>query len=95
MANWIKIEYLTGGYLVSGTVVFEEEDGTDHEGVATYAEKDVRAAIHRAAFLAGLEPAELYIAAPSLPPAVEALQERAMADDPQVGGLKAGEASNV
>lgn len=33
--------------------------------------------------------------APDLPPAVEALQERAMADDPQVGGLKAGEADHV
>jgi hypothetical protein len=31
--------------------------------------------------------------APELPPAVEALQERHMADDPQVGGLKAGEAA--
>ena len=29
---------------------------------------------------------------PELPPEVEALQERAMADDPQVGALKAGEA---
>ena len=30
--------------------------------------------------------------APELPPAAEALQERAEADDPHVGGLKAGEA---
>ena len=29
---------------------------------------------------------------PDLPPEAEALQERAMADDPQVGALKAGEA---
>ena len=33
--------------------------------------------------------------APDLPPALEALQERAEADDPQVGGLKAGEADHV
>ena len=33
--------------------------------------------------------------APELPPAIEALQERAMADDPQVGALKAGEADHV
>ena len=32
--------------------------------------------------------------APPLPPEIEALQERAMADDPQVGGLKAGEADH-
>lgn len=30
--------------------------------------------------------------APGLPPAIEALQERCMADDPHVGALKAGEA---
>lgn len=33
-----------------------------------------------------------FVPAPALPPAVEALVERAEADDPQIGGLKAGEA---
>lgn len=78
--NAVSIKPLTRGYLVTGY----GPDGIDE----TYAEDSAAAALHRACRLLGVEPATAY-----LPPATEALIERAEAveaDLPEDMGLTAG-----